>query len=120
MEQELTPKQIVEKDFKQSMRGYNPEEVDEFLDVIIRDYDAFITEINYLTEENQKLNNEINRLKERNRGVENQTETESFDSGIERRKTNEQQARVSNFDMLKRISNLEREVFGSKLNEENN
>lgn len=119
MEQELTPKQIVEKDFKQSMRGYNPEEVDVFLDIIIRDYDAFITEINYLKEENQKLNSEMNRIKEKNRDFENQVETGVSDSGIERRKTDEQ-ARVSNFDMLKRISNLEREVFGSKLNEDNN
>lgn len=119
MEQELTPKQIVEKDFKQSMRGYNPEEVDEFLDAIIRDYDAFITEINYLTEENQKLNSEINRLKERNRDIESGVETGTSESSESYSERNEQ-ARVSNFDMLKRISNLEREVFGSKLNEESN
>ena len=117
---ELTPKQIVEKDFKQSMRGYNPEEVDEFLDVIIRDYDAFITEVNYLTEENQKLNSEINRLKEINRSLDiDEREKGNTENHITDRGTGES-ARVSNFDMLKRISNLEREVFGSKLNEDNN
>ena len=34
MNRELTQKEIVEKDFKTTMRGYNQTEVDEFLDVV--------------------------------------------------------------------------------------
>ena len=34
----LTPQEILDKDFKIDARGYRPQEVDEFLDMIIRDY----------------------------------------------------------------------------------
>ena len=33
----LTPKEIVDKHFKPKMRGYDPEDVDEFLDQVIQD-----------------------------------------------------------------------------------
>ncbi|MEG0679631.1 MAG: DivIVA domain-containing protein, partial [Carnobacterium sp.] len=35
----LTTKDILQKEFKTSMRGYNPTEVDEYLDDVIRDYE---------------------------------------------------------------------------------
>ena len=35
----LTPQDILEKEFKMDTRGYRPQEVDKFLDVIMRDYD---------------------------------------------------------------------------------
>ena len=35
----LTTKDILEKDFKIDTRGYRPQEVDKFLDIIIRDYE---------------------------------------------------------------------------------
>lgn len=41
MKQELTQKEILNKKFKQSPNGYNPEEVDLFLDKILEDYRAF-------------------------------------------------------------------------------
>ncbi|HLR92812.1 MAG TPA: DivIVA domain-containing protein, partial [Atopostipes sp.] len=34
----LTQREIVDKDFSKKVRGYDPEEVDEFLDIIIQDY----------------------------------------------------------------------------------
>ena len=37
----LTGKDILEKEFKIDTRGYRPQEVDKFLDVIIRDYEEF-------------------------------------------------------------------------------
>ena len=39
----LTGKDILEKEFKIDTRGYRPQEVDKFLDAIIRDYEEFIT-----------------------------------------------------------------------------
>lgn len=36
----LTPKDIVNKNFKPKMRGYDPTEVDEFLDAVIQDYEV--------------------------------------------------------------------------------
>ena len=37
----LTCKDILEKEFKIDTRGYRPQEVDKFLDAIIRDYEEF-------------------------------------------------------------------------------
>ena len=42
MDQELTPKEIVEKDFNLSMRGYNPTEVDEYLNKGEKAFDEFV------------------------------------------------------------------------------
>ena len=41
----LTPEDILEKEFKLDTRGYRPQEVDKFLDIIIKDYHAFIVKI---------------------------------------------------------------------------
>ena len=37
----LTTKDILEKDFKIDTRGYRPQEVDKFLDIIIHDYEEY-------------------------------------------------------------------------------
>ena len=44
----LTAKEILEKEFKTGMRGYNQEEVDKYLDSVIKDYEAFHEEIEAL------------------------------------------------------------------------
>lgn len=38
----LTPLDIKNKSFANKMRGYNPDEVDEFLDQVIEDYEEAI------------------------------------------------------------------------------
>ena len=48
----LTAKDILEKEFKTGMRGYKQEEVDKFLDLIIKDYETFHQEIEELQQEN--------------------------------------------------------------------
>ncbi len=48
----LTPEDIFEKEFKNSFRGYNVAEVNEFLDKIIQDYARLI-------EENRALRREL-------------------------------------------------------------
>lgn len=52
---ELNQREILEKDFASKLRGYDPQEVDEFLDMIIRDYKVFDNHIDELTEENERL-----------------------------------------------------------------
>ena len=44
----LMPQDILEKDFKIDTRGYRLKEVDQFLDVIIEDYEKFLEIINNL------------------------------------------------------------------------
>ena len=40
----ITPQEIETKEFSKSMRGYNAEEVDEFLDMIILDLQQLLDE----------------------------------------------------------------------------
>ena len=51
----LSTKDILQKQFKRSFRGFDIEEVDAFLDLIIRDYDTFQKEISFLQAENERL-----------------------------------------------------------------
>ena len=101
----LTPNEILEKEFKVDARGYRPQEVDKYLDMIIRDYTEFNSiikkqekEIKLLTEDNTKLKNELRKL---------QMTIEAADS-----MPNSQASRVNNVDLLKRISQLEKIVYG--------
>ncbi|WP_052807430.1 DivIVA domain-containing protein [Risungbinella massiliensis] len=51
----LTPMEIFEKDFKTAMRGYDKEEVNEFLDRIIQSYEDII-------QENERLKDELSAM----------------------------------------------------------
>ena len=54
----ITPIEIEEKDFSKKMRGYDMDEVDEFLDLIILDLQDLLVERETLLAENQKLKEE--------------------------------------------------------------
>jgi cell division initiation protein len=54
----LTPLDIHNKEFKRSLRGYNEDDVNEFLDQVIKDYEVIIRE-------NKELQNQIANLQER-------------------------------------------------------
>lgn len=95
-----TADDILQKDFDIKMRGYDQIEVDQYLDEIIKDYGTFQREIAKLKDENQRLKTEIEQL---NREQELYSQTPK------------QNQTVTNFDILKRLSNLERKVFGDKL-----
>mgnify|MGYP002545677890 FL=1 len=49
----LTPQEILEKEFKIDAKGYRPQEVDKFLDMVIRDYTEFASIINKLKNDNK-------------------------------------------------------------------
>ncbi|WP_341539267.1 DivIVA domain-containing protein [Hazenella coriacea] len=49
----LTPMEIFNKDFKQSIRGYDVAEVNEFLDLVIKSYEDVLQENEYLKEQLQ-------------------------------------------------------------------
>lgn len=99
----LTVNDIYNKEFKLDTRGYRPQEVDKYLDVIMRDYEEFISiikeqnhEIKQLTEDNLQLKQEIRILKTK---IEALKDTD-IDNGS------------SNVDVLKRLSNLEKIIYG--------
>ena len=66
----LTMQDILEKEFKIDARGYRLQEVDKFLDVIIKDYNEYNNiikslekEKRELAQENTVLKNEVRNLK---------------------------------------------------------
>ena len=54
----LTQKDILEQDFKIDARGYRPQEVDKFLDMVIRDYTEYSNIVRKL-EKDIKENNSL-------------------------------------------------------------
>ena len=66
----LTPLDIHNKVFKRSIRGYNMEEVDAFLDEIIRDHEILIRENQSLQETIARLEDEVTRGRETGEALE--------------------------------------------------
>lgn len=99
----LTMQEILEKEFKIDARGYRLQEVDKFLDIIIKDYNEYNNIIRnlekdkkILLEENQMLRNEVRNLK----------------SSIDAAKIGEKE--ITNVDLLRRISQLEKIILGKE------
>ena len=97
----LTPQEILKKDFKIDMRGYSLKEVDQFLDQIIGDYEQFNEIIRIYEQEKEEHLKEIMNLKQELRNVK---------MSIDAAKGGEKE--VTNLDVLRRISNLEKIVYG--------
>ena len=51
----LTSQDILDKDFNVDTRGYRPQEVDKFLDLVIKDYTEFNSTIKKLQKDNRLL-----------------------------------------------------------------
>lgn len=100
----LTPDDILEKEFKIDTRGYRLKEVDSFLDLIISDYNTFIEIIKKQEKEKDELTDEVLRLKQELRDANVNVE-------IAKMSTRDSSA-ISNVDILKRLSNLEKVIFG--------
>ena len=100
----LTPQDIVEKDFKINARGYSPQDVDQFLDLVIKDYTEFNKQIKRLIKENEALNSENNSLRKEVRNL------KELQDVVREEANNKRQ--VSNVDLLQRLSQLEKIVYG--------
>ena len=101
----LMPQDILEKDFKIDTRGYRLKEVDQFLDIIIGDYEQFLEIINNLEKEKADLLGEIMNLKQ---------ELRNSRLSVEVARNNVDNTEVTNIDIIKRLSQLEKMVYGSK------
>ncbi len=101
----LTPQEILEKDFKIDTRGYRLKEVDQFLDVIIGDYEQFFAIIEALEKEKAELLREIMSLKQ---------DLRNANMNAEIVKTTSDTVEPNNLDILKRLSQLEKMVYGDK------
>ena len=98
----LTTQDILDKEFKIDAKGYRAQEVDKFLDMVIRDYTEFMNIIKKLEKENRNLTSDLNKLKSEYRKL-----RDNIDSA------NESSAgTANNLDLLRRLSNLEKIVYG--------
>lgn len=99
----LSPQEILEKEFKIDARGYRPQEVDKFLDMVIRDYTEYGNIIRKLEKDVKDLTDDNIKLKQEIRRLQNELQA-----------SNETPVKVANnVDLLKRISQLEKVVYGS-------
>lgn len=99
----LTMQDILEKEFKIDARGYRPQEVDKFLDIIIKDYNEYNNIIKSLEKEKRELAQENTVLK---------NEVRNLKSSIEAARIGEKE--ITNVDLLRRISQLEKIILGKE------
>ncbi len=100
----LTPQDILEKEFKIDTRGYRLKEVDQFLDIIIGDYEQFLSLLKDSEREKEELLEEIMSLKQ---------EIRNLKMSIEIAKSGDSRE-VTNVDVMKRLSQLEKIVYGKE------
>ena len=98
----FTAKDIFEQEFGREVRGYSKAEVDEFLDDVIKDYETYAALVKSLRMEIAELKEELAKKPQ----VTPPT-SESADHGST--------TSMTNFDILKRLNRLEKEVFGKQI-----
>ena len=97
----LTPEEILNKEFPIDFKGYNAEQVDTFLDNVLEDYQIMEDNIQELLDLVSSLQDQIKTLNAKN--VELEGKNKAFDFT----KTTQ----YSSVDILKRISRLEEQVY---------
>ena len=98
---ELTPEQILDMEFKVDFKGYDPGQVDSFLDVVLDDYQKMEENVQELLDLVASLQEEIKKLHEEN--IELEGKQKIFDLS--------NTTSYSSVDLLKRISRLEEQVY---------
>ena len=102
----LTSDMILEKNFKIDTRGYRLKEVDQFLDLIIADYEHFYAIIRNLEKEKEDNLEEIINLKQEIRNLKTNVEIVKA--------TPQMPSSGTSLDVLKRLSRLEKVVYGTR------
>ncbi len=98
----FTAKDIFEQEFGREVRGYSKAEVDEFLDDVIKDYETYAALVKSLRQEIAELKEELSRKPESAPVQAEPLEMTATTS-------------MTNFDILKRLNRLEKEVFGKQI-----
>ena len=99
----LDPQGIVDKVFDTDFKGYNPDQVDSMLDLVIKDYQTYehmIADLNQRIDDLEKTNASLRAKLIEVEGAAKAREAEDT-----------QISAVSNLDILKRLSRLEQQVF---------
>ncbi|MCO0831619.1 cell division regulator GpsB [Fructobacillus sp. W13] len=110
----FTQKDIYDKIFKQKRVGvgYDPEDVDDFLDGIIADYGVFTKRIKELQDQVGQLQGALQDAQDQLSGQPASAPAENpAPAPVEA--APKQEAQPTNLDLIKRVANLERAVFGA-------
>ena len=105
----LTPQDILEKEFKIDTRGYRLKEVDQFLDVIIGDYEEFFKIMKDSEKEKEQLLEEIMVLKQEIRNLKMSIEIAKSSTDSDTLANTS-----TNIDVMKRLAQLEKIVYGKE------
>lgn len=97
----LTPEEILEMQFKPDFKGYDPNEVDSFLDVVLEDYQKMEDNVQELLDLVASLQDEIKRLHDENVELEGKQKVYDLSNTTS----------YSSVDLLKRISRLEEQIL---------
>ena len=98
----FSAKDIFEQEFGREVRGYSKVEVDEFLDDVIKDYETYAALVKSLRQEIADLKEELSRKPQAAPAQADSIEVANSTS-------------MTNFDILKRLNRLEKEVFGKQI-----
>ena len=96
----FSAKDIFEQEFGREVRGYSKVEVDEFLDDVIKDYETYAALVKSLRQEIAELKEELAR-----KPKPSPVQAEPIEAATS----------MTNFDILKRLNRLEKEVFGKQI-----
>ena len=97
----LTPEEIFNKSFESSIRGYNADDVDAYLDLILEDYQTMESNVQELLDMINNLQDQIKKMQQE------QIELKGKQKAIDLSNTTQ----YSSVDILKRISRLEEMVI---------
>ena len=97
----LTPEDILDKEFNVDFKGYTPSEVDAFLDDVLEDYQTMEDNVQQLLETIDSLQEEVKKLTAKN--IELEGRKMAFDLS--------NTTSYSSVDILKRLSRLEEKVY---------
>jgi len=98
----FSAKDIFVQVFGREVHGYSKVEVDEFLDDVIKDYETYAALVKSLRQEIAELKEELSRKPESAPVQAEPLEMTATTS-------------MTNFDILKRLNRLEKEVFGKQI-----
>lgn len=102
----FSAKDIFEQEFGREVRGYSKVEVDEFLDDVIKDYETYAALVKSLRQEIADLKEELTR-KPQVSSAPSPSHPDPIDVAAS--------SSMTNFDILKRLNRLEKEVFGKQI-----
>ncbi|MBQ2657431.1 MAG: DivIVA domain-containing protein [Erysipelotrichaceae bacterium] len=97
----LTPEEILNKEFNVDFKGYSPSEVDTFLDTVLEDYQIMEENVQQLLDTINDLQAQVKELTSKNIDLEGRKV--AFDLS--------NTTSYSSVDILKRISRLEEQIL---------